>query len=128
MKRAPALAGLVGGTLVLLSSAAHSLLGWKQLSAELAKAQAPSDLVRGLALGWHYGGAAMVAFGVIAIVICVAALRGRPLDAFPLAVIGAVYVIFGSVAFAVAGRDPFFLIFIVPGLLLLWPGMARSVR
>ena len=123
MKKGPAIAGLTAGILVLLSSAAHSLLGWKQLSGELAKTNAPADLVRGLAIGWHFGGAAMVAFGIIAVTLCGGALRGRAVSAFPLKVIGGVYLLFGVAALVASGGEPFFAIFIVPGLLLLWGGM-----
>ena len=62
MNRARSILGIVAGVLMIASAAAHSLLGWPQLRAELVKARAPGDLVQGLAMGWHFGGAAMVTF------------------------------------------------------------------
>jgi hypothetical protein len=59
MSRLRAILGLVAGVMVLLSGAAHSLLGWKALHAELATAGVPPILELNLKIGWHFGGAAM---------------------------------------------------------------------
>ena len=80
--------GLVAGVLFVASAAAHSLLGWKALAAELAKVPVPPDLVRGLAIGWHFGGAAMLAFGVIVILLFLEARRNSAVSLRPALVIG----------------------------------------
>ena len=72
MSRWRTVAGLIAGVLLILSSAAHSLLGWKVQRAGLEAARAPADLI----LGWHFAGVAMLTFGVIAIVLAAAAGRG----------------------------------------------------
>jgi hypothetical protein len=119
--------GLVGGGLIAVSSAAHSLLGWKALGAELAAVEAPADLVRALAIGWHFAGLAMLLFGLIAGGLLAARLRGRPAPLWPVAAIGTLYVGFGAGAMAFSGGRPFFLVFVIPGLLLLLatPGAGR---
>lgn len=63
MGRARSILGVVTGFLLILSAAAHSLLGWKQLKSELEPLHAPADLVRAIGAGWNFGGAAMLAFG-----------------------------------------------------------------
>lgn len=120
MRNARLVAGWIGGAIMALSSAAHSLLGWKALAEQLAATTAPADLVRGLALGWHFAGAAMLAFAVIVCAVFGAALKGRSRPALPAVVIGLLYVVFGVAALALSGLDPFFAIFVVPGLLVLW--------
>ena len=76
MSRWRTVAGLIAGVLLILSSAAHSLLGWKVQRAGLEAARALADLILGLGLGWHFAGVAMLTFGVIAIVLAAAAGRG----------------------------------------------------
>ncbi len=110
--------GLVAGVLFVASAAAHSLLGWKALAAELAKVPVPPDLVRGLAIGWHFGGAAMLAFGVIVILLFLEARRNSAVSLRPALVIGIAYIVFGDAAFFLGGFNPFFLVFILPGLAL----------
>lgn len=118
MTRWRAVLGLVAGAILVLSSAAHSLLGWPQLRTKLVAANTPTDLVQGLAVGWHFGGAAMLAFGCIAIALFVKRLRGQTVSPFPALIIAILYIGFGVGALSVSNLDPFFLIFIVPGVLL----------
>ena len=110
--------GLIGGVLLLLSSGAHSVLGWKGLSGALSAAGVPPDLVLGLKIGWQFGGVAMLAFATIAIVLFARRLRGDIVSMFPVRIIAATYLGFGLWALVASGFDLFFLIFIVPALLL----------
>jgi len=120
MRKARLVGGWVGGAIMVLSSAMHSFLGWKALGEQLAATTAPADLVRGLALGWHFAGAAMLAFGLIVCAAFGAALKGRAGSALPAALVGGLYVVFGIGAFVASGMNPFFATFVVPGLLVLW--------
>ena len=62
--------------MLIVSSGAHSILGWRGIRAELAAARVPADLMLGLQLGWHFGGAAMLTMGVVLLVIYRQRLRG----------------------------------------------------
>jgi hypothetical protein len=117
LSRTRSILGIVAGVLMIASSAAHSLLGWPQLQAKLADAHAPDELVKGLAIGWHWGAAAMVAFACIVLWTFLRRLQGDTVSLVPTGIVSAVYLAFGAVAVAVTG-DPFFLVFIVPGLML----------
>jgi hypothetical protein len=92
--------GIFVDAIIVASSAAHSLLGWREFGARLVATQAPADLITGLKIGWHR----------------------------PAQIIGLVYLAFGLWALAVSRFDPFFFIFIVPGLTLVtvawWPATA----
>lgn len=117
MNRFSAALGIPAGVIIVASSFAHSLLGWPQLRAQLLEAQAPPDLVTGIAVGWHFGGAAMFAFGCIAIVLFVDSLKNRPAPPFPVRMTALTYTAFGAAAMLATG-NLFFLIFVVPGLML----------
>jgi hypothetical protein len=117
LSRSRSILGIVAGVLMIASSAAHSLLGWPRLRAKLAESHAPDELVQGLALGWHWGGAAMVAFACIVLWTFLRRLQGDGVSLVPSGIVSAVYLAFGAAALAVTG-DPFFLVFIVPGLML----------
>jgi hypothetical protein len=123
ISRARTFIGLIAGVFFLVSSAAHSLLGWKELSGELAKVNASPDLTQSLAIGWHFGGAAMLVFGVIVCWTFAQAWRKRAVSLTPLLFIALGYATFGAVALA-ATRNAFFLMFVIHGLLLsfaAWP-------
>ena len=117
VSRSRSLIGLVAGAFLVLSSAAHSLLGWKELSAELAKVQATPDLIHNLGIGWHFGGAAMLTFGSIALWTFWQTWQGHAVSLAPTGLIALLYVAFGVWALASSG-NPFFLIFIIPGLMM----------
>jgi hypothetical protein len=112
---------LAAGLLLLVSSLAHSLLGWPQIRPQLVAAGGPEDLVGALAVGWHFGGVAMAAFGVIVLLAWRRARAGAT---------GGFEAVFVLRSFA-----PFFLIFIIPGAGLAacvgfrrrLPGGARTV-
>jgi hypothetical protein len=120
MRKARLVGGWIGGAVMVLSSAMHSFLGWKALGQQLAATEAPAGLVRDLALGWHFAGAAMLVLGVIVCAGFAAALKGRAVPPLPAVAIGLLYVVFGVAAFALSALNPFFAIFVVPGLLVLW--------
>ncbi len=118
MSAGRALAGILAGTLLLLSSAAHAFFGWAQLRQALAGASVPEELIQGVGIGWQFGGAAMLGFGVIVVWQFVGHLRGRPTPLLPSRVIAGIYLLFGAGAMALTGFNPFFLVFLIPGLLL----------
>jgi hypothetical protein len=123
------LLGLSAGMLILLSTFAHSILGWKGIREQLLAAQVPHDLVSGLRIGWQFGGAAMLAFAVIVLTVCVRRLRGEAPSTLPLMVIGLAYVLFGGWAiWASHGQVFFSFVFVLPGALLVASSLpARGV-
>jgi len=68
--------GLVAGALLILSAGAHSILGWKAMSEQLAQTNAPPDLVQGLRMGWMFGGPVMLVFGILSITTFLKRFRG----------------------------------------------------
>ena len=118
MKRARLVLGVVAGLMLLASSAAHSILGWKSLAEQLANTNVSSDLLTALRIGWMFGGAAMVILGFIAVTTFIDRLRGGKAPLSHVIAIAVVYMAFGAWAIAASG-DLFFLgVFVVPGALL----------
>ena len=123
MARLRSILGLIAAAILFFSAGAHSFLGWKSLPPRIEAFGAPADLVTGLRIGWQFGGAAMLVFGIIAAWVFIQRLRGASVPAFPMVVIGVVYALYGAWAIGLTG-DAFFAIFIVPAVLLLvasWP-------
>lgn len=123
MTRFRSILGLVVGATMIASSGAHSLLGWKLLRGALEQAHVDGELIKSLALGWHFAGAAMLAFGVIVVALFRHRLMGTAVNLKPAIVIGTTYVVYGVWAFTVSGFDPFFLVFIVPGVMLVFASL-----
>jgi len=119
MRRTRLILGFVAGVLLLLSACAHSLLGWKSLSGRLAENQIPADLIQALAIGWHFGGVSMVGFGAIVILSFARYRKDQGASLAPVTIIALTYLAFGAFALVATQFDPFFLIFIIPGLMLL---------
>jgi hypothetical protein len=118
MPRLPRALAAVAAVILILSSGAHSFMGWPGLRTELAAANAPDALVDGLAMGWHFAGMTMLVLGILVLWLLVAARSGAPSIRVPLLVIGVAYVLFGIKCAMLVGLDPFPLIFLVPGVLL----------
>ena len=111
--------GLVAGVLLVASSALHSLLGWPPFRDGLIRAEVPADLIVGLSLGWHFAGVSMLVYGLLMILLFWDALKQRPVSLRPARLIAGGYLVFGVWALTVTNLDPFPLVFILPGLMLL---------
>jgi hypothetical protein len=128
MNRVQAKIGYAAAILILLSGAMHSVFGWKVMRKELTASMAPPELIKTLGIGWIFGGVAMLALGTIAIAATVKRGNDPNASLLPVFVIGIAYVVFGAGAMSVTRFDPFFLVFILPGLLLVaaaWPTRAK---
>src|SRR5687768_6503524 len=108
MHRLRVILGYLGALLIILSSAAHSFLGWSSLGASLANIQAPPELIGGLRIGWQFGGVAMLTFGCIVIGEMTTLRHRRSAALWSVLLIGLVYAAFGSWAFVVSDFSPFF--------------------
>ncbi|MBX7165743.1 MAG: hypothetical protein K1X74_05290 [Pirellulales bacterium] len=117
MHKAPSIAALLGGILVLVSSLGHSLAGGPEILGQLAASKVDPELIAGIAAGWHFGGVCLAAFGLIVITASIAQLRGRQQSPAPFIIVGLALGLFGAGAFVYRNYQPFFLGFIVAGLI-----------
>jgi hypothetical protein len=126
MRRLKTILGMTAAALMIASSGAHSLFGWKELRGELERAKAPADLILALSLGWQFAGTAMLVFGCIVMELYFLRLRGKAVSLWPAVFIGVAYLAFGAVALLMSHFDPFFAVFVVPGVLLLIASALRD--
>jgi hypothetical protein len=112
------IAGLVAGIILILSSGAHSILGWTTVSGQLAAVHIPADLTTGLKMAWFFGGMTTLALGIIVVILFLQRLRGQLVSKAPALVIAIGQLAFGVWALAITNLDPFGFVFIVPGVLL----------
>ena len=118
--------GFVVAAFLIISSFMHSILGWKSISGQLHDAHAPEELTANLALAWHLGGAAMFTFGMLLLVLFARFLKNRATPLWLGQLVALFYTGFGIWSFA-ASRNPFFAImFITPGVLLLFATTTRA--
>ena len=119
MDRVRTVLGFVLGAFFVAGAFMHSVLGWKNISGQLVAAKAPADLIAGLALAWHLGGATMFTLGCIVLYVFVKFLRDRSCSLRVAQLIALFYIGFGIWAFSESKLAFFVLTFAVPGLLLL---------
>jgi cytochrome c biogenesis factor len=110
--------GLLAGAFLILSAGAHSILGWKAMSERLAQTNAPPDLVQGLRMGWLFGGPVMLVLGVLCIAAFLRRFRGERAPLLAPVLISIAYIAYAAFAAISTGGDPFFMLFLVPGVLL----------
>jgi hypothetical protein len=112
------IAGLVAGIILILSSGAHSILGWSTVSDQLTAVHVPADLVTGLKMAWFFGGVLTLVLGIIVVMLFLQRLRSQLVSKAPALVIAIGQLAFGIWVLAITNLDPFGFIFIVPGVLL----------
>ncbi len=129
MSKTRLLCGYLAATILVLSAAMHTLMGWPGIRAELSLAQLPPELMFGVQMVWHFAGMAMLVFGAMLLALFRRAQRGLAAPAGIALAVGIGYLGFGVAEFIASAYAPFTFVFIVPGALLLaaaWP--ARVLR
>ena len=126
MSKARNILGVISGVILILSSGAHSFLGWKAMHEQLAAIDAPEELVTGLAIGWNFAGFAIFIFGVLLLLTFIPRLRGLYASLTTARVIGWAYLASGGVAYAVSRMMFFISVFVVPGILILLSSSERD--
>jgi hypothetical protein len=118
--------GLLAGLMLVVSSGAHSILGWRGLRSELADTKVPAELMLGLQIGWQFGGAAMLMLGVVLFVTFSQRLRGTNTPLLLAKAVAVTYLVFGAWALGASGGDLFFLVFLIPGAFLAMASLYRT--
>ena len=115
----------LGGILMVLSAIPHALLGWPPFASELRSAGLSPDLIAGLATGWYFGSAAMVALGLAVLVSARHLSSSRPAYLATLSV-GVVYLAFGAAASVARFPKPQPLMFLALGLLITFAAISAQ--
>jgi hypothetical protein len=104
---------------ITLGAIGHGFLGVKPVRDALATVTLPADIMRVLWIVWYWVSGTMVVFGVLLFWAWPALKAGSSSRSAPPIIIGVLYVIAGAVCYTYTGRDPFWLLFLVQGILLL---------
>ena len=126
MSKARNIIGVITGVILILSSGAHSFLGWRSLREELEGSGAAPDLVMKLGIGWNFAGFSIFVFGVLLLLTFIPRVRGMYRELTTARVIGYSYAIAVGAAYT-ASKSIFFInIFLVPGVLILLASSERE--
>jgi hypothetical protein len=117
--KAKRIIGIVGAVLMIVSGLVHCFLGWPAMRQTLAKTNAGTDFLQGLAIPWFFAGMAMIAFGAIAIDALLRAWKDATSPLRHVAIIGVCYTAFAIAMAIFTGFNPVVLLFGVPGIMLL---------
>lgn len=109
--------GLAAGMFMLAGAAAHALTGFLPFQVAFEAAGVPFGVITGSYIGWIWGSFAMTAFGLMTIIESSRALREGPYSRPVLWLAGGAYVVFGAWALGISGFNPYFVFFVVVGLL-----------
>lgn len=109
---------VVMGWVILAGGFLHAFGGWPPLSAALRAAGVDASIAAGLAVGWMFGSAAMVAMGLCVLVAARHLRSGDALAAQVGSCVGGAWLTFGIGASVYRFPNPHFLFFIVVGGLL----------
>ena len=118
MNKARNILGAITGIILILSSAAHSFLGWKSMRQQLVSFSAPRDLIMGLGIGWNFAGLAIFIFGCMLLGVFIPRIRGRMAPLWPARLISVAYTVAGFVAYKMSSNNFFITVFVVPGILI----------
>lgn len=118
MRRAAPWLLLLTGILLILSAGAHAFLGWPMVRSALQESRVDEGVIQAMGIGWLYGGAAMITFGILVLTLWRWTMTGRVTASTVAAQISLLYLGFGAWALVESAFDPQFIVFIVPGCLL----------
>ncbi|MBM4385614.1 MAG: hypothetical protein FJ091_19875 [Deltaproteobacteria bacterium] len=120
---------LVLGLVTAAGAIPHAIGGWPPAAVALGTAGVDPDLIGGIAAGWYFGSAAMLAFGAIVVLAWRDARAGGDFGWRAALAVAATYLAFGLGALAVRGVRPHFLGFVAIGAGLAWTSLrARPGR
>lgn len=109
---------VLAGLFLLASAGMYDFVAWPHLQGDLVRDHASPGLRGVLAVGWHFGSVAMLAFGLIALFAGAAVWQGRRVSASPLWIVAAACIGFGLGAFVLYAHDPHLLGFAFIGVLV----------
>jgi hypothetical protein len=119
---------LVVGVLIGLGALGHSFLGRLPVDAELGKFPIAPDVGTMLYVTWYFIGGCFALFGFTIVVAWYRLRKGEVTLLFVTALIGILFLATGVGGFLYRRGDPFMLVFVVEGALVLWASLVLRSR
>ena len=103
---------------IALGAYGHGFVGVKPVRAAIAASTLPPETVRVLWLVWYFVSGCMLAFGLLLFWVWPALKAGSSSRSSVAFTIGVLYAITGIAAYLYSGGDPFWLLFLIQGVLV----------
>ena len=103
---------------ITLGSIGHGFFGIKPVEAAVAASTLPPDIVTVIWIVWYFVSGAMVACGAILFWAWLAIRGGSTTRSGAALIIGLFYTITGVACYLYSGREPFWLLFLIQGVIV----------
>ena len=111
---------------IALGAFGHGFLGIRPVETAIAASNLPPDIVTVLWMVWYFVSGTMVVFGAVLFWAWPGLRAGAPSRVGAALIVGVFYVLTGISCFIYSGRDPFWLLFLVQGAIVI--GTAPALR
>src|SRR5262245_57401943 len=112
--------------MITLGAYGHGFVGVKPVRAAIAASTLPLDVVRVIWIVWYFVSGCMVVFGALLFWAWPGIGAGSSGRSALALIVGAFYLVTGIVSFLYSGRDPFWLLFVTLGLMVLGSTLALA--
>jgi hypothetical protein len=100
---------------ITLGAFGHGFVGIRPVRAAIAASTVPADVVRVIWIVWYFVSGCMVVFGVLLFWAWSALEAGASSRSGVALLIGAFYALVGITSYFYSGREPFWLLFVIQG-------------
>jgi len=115
---------------IALGAYGHGFVGVVPIREAVAASNLDAHAVRVIWIVWYFVSGAMLAFGLLLFWVWAELRSGSARRSGAALVVGAFYLLFGAAAYVYSGREPFWLLFVIQGLIVIAStlalGRARS--
>jgi hypothetical protein len=104
---------------ITLGAYGHGFVGVKPIRAAIAGSTLTPDVARVIWIVWYFVSGCMVSFGILLFWAWPALKAGSSSRSSAALIIGAFYAVTGIASYLYSGRDPFWLLFVTQGLVVI---------
>ena len=104
---------------ITLGAYGHAFVGVRPVRAAIEASTLPPDIVRVLWIVWYFVSGCMIAFGALLFWAWPGLRRGSPSRSAVALLVGSFYAITGITAYGYSGGEPFWLLFLVQGAIVI---------
>ena len=104
---------------IALGAFGHGFLGIKPVEAAVAASTLPPDIVGVIWIVWYFVSGTMIVCGAILMWAWPAVRTGSTTRSGAVFIIGAFYTVTGVACYLYSGREPFWLLFLVQGVIVI---------
>jgi hypothetical protein len=102
---------------ITLGAFGHGFVGVLPISEAIETSTLPPDVTQPIWIVWYWVSGSMITYGLLLFWAWPALKNGSSSRSVPVLIVGAFYLLAGVAAYMYSGRDPFWLMFVVLGVL-----------